>query len=99
MARYAGSLLPRTQINPAQAACALAVFSELGLIDLGSVPANANDVATVHVVDYGGKVELTDSVRYREGLDEIEEFKDFSEWVLKRSVNVLQERIRRPLLP
>ena len=99
LARYAGSLIPPSKIDAAQSACALSVFSELGLVELGSVPSNASEVVTVHVVDYGGKVELTDSVRYREGLDEVAEFEDFSEWVLKRSVKVLQERIRRPLLP
>ncbi len=99
LAYYASSLLPSSRIDPAQTSCALSVFSELGLLELGSLPSNATEVVTVHVVDYGGKVELTDSVRYREGLDEIAEFNDFSEWVLKRSVKVLQERIRRPLLP
>lgn len=93
------SLAPSFALDAAQVACGLAVFSELGLVEVSCLPSNATETCQVHVVDYGGKVELTDSVRYREGLDEVDAFHDFREWVLKRSVKVLEERIRRPLLP
>ncbi len=45
------------------------------------------------------RMELTSSVRYAEGLDEIEQFKGFREWVLGSSADVLLERFNRPILP
>lgn len=93
------SVFPGLSVNAAQVSSGLSVFSELGLLDVPSLPSNAGETCRVHVVDYGGKVNLTDSVRYREGLDEIDAFQDFRDWVLKRSVKVLEQRIRRPLLP
>ena len=48
---------------------------------------------------HGNKAELTDSVRYREGLDEIEIFRTFCHWVGSATTPVLQSRIIRPILP
>ena len=53
----------------------------------------------IYVVDYKGKVELSDSVQYREGLDEFDSFMTFKDWVLGSSADQLQDRIRHPLLP
>lgn len=46
-----------------------------------------------------GHMELGDSVRYREGLDELEVFKAFKGWVLKADARQLLERFNRPILP
>lgn len=93
------SVFPGLAVDAAQVSSGLSVFSELGLLELDALPSDATETCRLHVVDYGGKVNLTDSVRYREGLDEIDSFQDFKAWVLKRSVKVLEQRIRRPLLP
>lgn len=66
--------------------------------DKGSVDRDQAD-RRIYVVDYEGKVELSDSVRYREGLDEYNLFISFKDWVLTASVDQLQDRIRHPLLP
>ncbi|MDH4139362.1 MAG: single-stranded-DNA-specific exonuclease RecJ [Coriobacteriia bacterium] len=45
------------------------------------------------------KVDLASSVRYAEGLQEIEEFAEFREWALATSANELLVRFNRPILP
>ena len=54
---------------------------------------------SVRLLDAGSKVELTDSVRYREGLDEREIFNAFRDWALKVPCETLQARLCRPILP
>ncbi len=46
-----------------------------------------------------GKVDLTASVRYAEGLEEIEEFEAFREWALSATPDELLHRFNRPILP
>lgn len=97
-AKNASGLLRGTSLSASQVRCALTVFCELGLIE--SQNCLSEDAGCIiHVVDYKGKVELSDSTRYREGLEEIEVFKDFSSWVFKTEKEQLQQRIQRPLLP
>ena len=45
------------------------------------------------------KVDLTASVRYAEGLEEIEEFEAFREWALSATPDGLLHRFNRPILP
>ncbi len=69
-------------VAPASAACGVAVFRELGLIDT-RVSYNAGQATRwIRVNEEASKVDLTDSVRYREGLDERDVFKDFRDWAL-----------------
>lgn len=79
-------------VTPGQVTCGVAVFEELGLLE-------TRPDHSAYVVDYKGKVELSDSVRYREGLDEYNSFLTFKDWVLSSSADQLQDRIRHPLLP
>ncbi len=86
------------KLSESHIACGLQVFSELGLIT-AEEPAIDNGQIKVHVIDYKGKVELVQSVRYKEGLDERTSFESFKEWILNASPQDLQKRIQRPLLP
>lgn len=87
-------------VTPAQVQVGVAVFEELGLVETKSDEACGNSVKqSIYVVDYKGKVELSDSVQYREGLDEFDSFMTFKDWVLGSSADQLQDRIRHPLLP
>ncbi|MFR7746488.1 MAG: single-stranded-DNA-specific exonuclease RecJ [Eggerthellaceae bacterium] len=95
LAQKATRLLGDT-ITPTQVRTGVAVFAELGLLQTGT---SDNTSLSVYVVDYKGKVELSDSVRYREGLDEYDSFIAFKDWALSGTVEQLQDRIRRPLLP
>lgn len=99
LASRASKTHPPFTISPSQARCAVAVFEELGLVEIRREVVNDVVREQIHVVDYEGKVELTDSVRYREGTDEIEAFAHFLEWVLHQSADSLQDRIQKPLLP
>ena len=94
--------LVSTQLFPvrtASATCAVAVFRELGLIEAHSVFGERGLVRSIHVKDFRDKVELTDSVRYREGLDEREIFRGFRDWVLGSNASDLQIRVSHPILP
>lgn len=94
-----------TTVTPEQVNNGVAVFEELGLLetktedDKQASSANSAVKRFVYVVDYKGKVELSDSVQYREGLDEFDSFMTFKDWVLGSSADQLQDRIRHPLLP
>jgi single-stranded-DNA-specific exonuclease len=99
LARAASSLVPPFDISPTQVACALDVFGQLGLVETEGLSDDRNSRITCHVVDFHGKVELTESVRYREGLDELDSFESFRHWVMRLPVDRLEDRIRKPLLP
>ena len=90
---------PAREVSPAAVRCGIAVFRELGLIETETAESEEGRARTIRLVETDSKVELTDSVRYREGLDEMEEFRAFREWVLKSPVAVLRTRISRPILP
>ncbi len=87
------------QLQPASAACGIAVFRELGLVETRTVTVAGVPTRSVRLLDTGSKVELTDSVRYREGLDEREIFNAFRDWALKVPRETLQARLCRPILP
>ena len=86
-------------MTPDVCASGMAVFEELGLVRLRDASTNGVARRQVHVCAFGGKVELTDSVRYREGLDESEAFARFTEWVMRTPASSLRERLIRPIVP
>ena len=99
VARRATRLFGNT-VTPSQVQLGVAVFEELGLVETKADETQGSRVKqSVYVVEYKGKVELSDSVQYREGLDEYDSFMTFKDWVLGSSVDQLQDRIRHPLLP
>lgn len=87
------------EIRPASAACGVAVFRELGLVETRSTYAFGEATRSIRVVKVNSKVELTDSVRYREGLGEQEIYRSFKEWVMSSDASSLLARISRPILP
>ncbi len=97
-AKQATRIFPSCTISASQVKCGIDVFAELGLLEVQKTLDN-DDGCVIHVVDYKGKVELFDSTRYREGIEEIEVFKNFSSWVFKSNQERLQQRIQKPLLP
>ena len=86
-------------VSQESAACAIAVFRELGLVQTRSALASGEVSRLVHVVPDARKVELESSVRYREGLDEQAVFQYFCQWALKESTAVLESQVQRPILP
>lgn len=79
--------------------CAIAVFRELGLIETRTTYASGEVSRLVHVVSGSDKVELENSVRYREGLGEQSVFQNFKEWALRESADTIQQQVIRPILP
>lgn len=86
------------QVSVPSVDCAITVFRELGLIETrpGETPERMRNI---RVLETESKVELTDSVRYREGLSEIDIFKVFRDWVRTSSAEALHKRIIAPILP
>lgn len=86
----------RSAMNDKGVSSALGVFRELGFIESegsGSYRLLRMLPAT------GRKVELSESVRYAEGLEEIVGFEEFRKWALAAQATDLLERVNRPLLP
>jgi single-stranded-DNA-specific exonuclease len=77
------------------------VSSALGIFrDLGLVTGEGHGVyRRLTLVPTQEKVDLESSVRYAEGLDEIEQFGQFRRWALDAGPDELLERFNRPILP
>lgn len=99
LAKSATSLIPAFKISIAQTRAGVAIFEELGLVRTRTEEANDAIQHYLHVVDYEGKVELVESVRYQEGLDEIASFTRFKDWILGCSAEELERCIQCPLMP
>lgn len=83
-------------VNDKAASTAIGVFRELGLVTTeGHGPYRRITV----VAPAPAKLELTQSVRYAEGLREIEEFELFRQWALGASPLDLLARVNQPILP
>ena len=89
----------RWMISPSSAECGVAVFRELGLIDARTTYTMGRMTRTVVVHEGASRVELTDSVRYREGLDERRDFDEFSKWALRIDGPALRVHIAHPISP
>ena len=99
LARSVTSLFPTFSVSIDQTRSGVAVFEELGLVETRTEQVDNNTHHFIHVVDYKGKVELIDSVRYREGVDEIASFDRFKDWVLSCSAEELECCVQKPLMP
>lgn len=86
-------------ISPAAARCGLSVFTELGLIESTRTFQGSYEVHGFRLHDEALKVELTDSVRYQEGLDEQTGFRQFCEWAMMCDMTGLAWRITHPITP
>lgn len=89
----------RCIISPQAVICGISVFTELGLIESSRTFQDGFDIFNIRVCEDASKVELTDSVRYLEGLDELEGFKAFSKWAMMCDIHGLTMRIIHPLSP
>lgn len=87
------------RVSAQAAACGVAVFSELGLIESARTFDSGTERYMVRVVEDAKKVELYDSVRYCEGRNEIDEFLRFRDWAMKCDVHGLTVRVTHPIAP
>ena len=79
--------------------CGVAVFGELGLLDVHTETTDDQTRYYLRVPAAVEKVNLDDSVRYREGREEREMFLEFGDWALSSSADTLRKSIVRPILP
>jgi single-stranded-DNA-specific exonuclease len=73
----------------------LGIFRDLGLL----TGEGHGSYRRLTLVPSEGKVELHNSVRYAEGVDEIEQFAMFRRWALDSPADELLARFNRPILP
>ena len=99
IAAEASAIPGSLQVSPQAVQCGIAVFRELGLLQAGTGDVSGEASRYVYVPDTSSKVELSDSVRYREGLEELGVFERFSDWVLNASPEALRRVVIRPILP
>lgn len=99
LADEASAATGHVQVSKEAVQCGLVVFKELGLVRVSSIYANGESVRRVLVPQTNSKVELADSVRYREGLEEYEVFERFCDWVLGASPDALRRTLIHPILP
>lgn len=86
-------------VSPASAACGITVFRELGLVETKIEYRSGKTERFVHVCATESKVELSDSIRYCEGLGEREIFYEFRDWAMQTTEAMLQRRISQAILP
>ncbi|MGN0037953.1 MAG: single-stranded-DNA-specific exonuclease RecJ [Coriobacteriales bacterium] len=85
----------RAQLDESGVSCGLGVFRELGFLETSG----SSVARRITMVEGPQKMSLTDSVRYREGLQETEGFALFKRWALGASPDELLARFNRPILP
>ena len=73
----------------------LAIFEELGFVRLAGI----EDSRTIEMVEEPGRVDLTQSIRYLEGLHARMAFDAFRSWALGASARDMLHRINRPIVP
>ncbi|MFU8890764.1 MAG: single-stranded-DNA-specific exonuclease RecJ [Anaerosomatales bacterium] len=95
LAERVGARQRSSAMNDRGVSAGIGVFRELGLVEGEGHGAYRR----LTVVESNGKVELSSSVRYAEGLEEIAEFEEFREWVLSATPAQLLARFNRPILP
>ena len=86
-------------LSAAAVKCGIAVFRELGFIEARRGCFCGERMWAVRVNKSPEKVDLVESVRFREGLGEIAEFTSFSDWAFESTPQELLDRIIHPIIP
>ena len=95
LATDATRLGTRVKLDESSISSGIAVFRELGFLET----TGKTHARYITMKEHPGKMDLQDSVRYCEGLDQIEEFKSFKHWALKASSEDLLARFSHPITP
>jgi single-stranded-DNA-specific exonuclease len=86
---------PRSSLTDRGVSTGVGIFRETGLVR----GEGAGAYRRLALVPTEGKIDLTSSVRYEEGAEEVDEFREFREWVLKAPAEELLAAFDRPILP
>ncbi len=83
------------KLDESSVSCGISVFRELGFLET-----SGRSVARyIRMVENPAHIDLQESVRYREGIEELEDFQAFRKWALGATDVELLERFNRPILP
>ena len=88
-----------SKLSAAAVKCGIAVFRELGFIEARPGCFCGERIWAIRVKRRPEKVDLMESVRFREGLGEIEESRAFSKWALSATAEELLAHIVYPIIP
>ena len=95
LAEQANRLDRAAKLDESSVSCGISVFRELGFLQT-----SGHSIARyIRMQDNPSRMDLEDSVRYREGLEELQDFKLFRNWALSAEAQELLERFNRPILP
>jgi single-stranded-DNA-specific exonuclease len=86
---------PKSRMTDRGASAGLGVFREVGLV----TGEGSGAYRRLSLLPVDGKVDLTSSVRFSEGVEEAEEFAEFRAWVLAADSAELLAAFDRPILP
>ena len=82
-------------LDEGSVSCGISVFRELGFLTTSGY----GSARRISLAKTPARRELTESVRYVEGLRARDEFKEFSTWALESDVDAMLARINRPITP
>lgn len=85
----------RTPVEERAVSHGLAVFEELGFAHV----TGADESRRIQMAEKPGKVDLTCSIRYLEGLHARMEFAAFRNWALNAPASDMLDRVNRPITP
>lgn len=97
IARRANELVKvsKQRITEEMCSTSIGIFRELGIVETRG----RSTARVIQLNQLEQQIPLSSSVRYNEGLDEIESFEDFSDWVNKAPKDTLLSQINKPILP
>lgn len=95
IARLCVRMDARCSLDESGVSTGIAIFKELGFVHAFGAAA----ARRLHVVENSGHVELSQSIRYMEGCEELEAFEEFRSWALSASPDELLAGFNRPILP
>ena len=85
----------RTPIDERAVPSGLGIFEELGFVRIH----RSGDTRRIEMVEHPGHMDLTNSIRYLEGIHAQMEFSDFKGWALTASAHDMLARMNRPITP
>lgn len=85
----------RTPVEERTVPCALAIFEELGFLTISGLDGDRS----IEMAQNPGKVELSQSIRYLEGIRARVEFSAFRGWALSASAHDMLANVNRPITP
>ena len=95
LAQEANASAKNTNLDERSVSCGISIFRELGFL----TTTGYGVARRIHMVSHPQRTDLSNSVRYLEGIRAADDFQDFAEWVLCSSDAELLEQINRPIVP